>query len=68
MDAPLTEALLAEASLVEAPEIVSVVPVGFITPASVSAGGGCLKVIRTRTMNLGENDIQNTVAAKFPVR
>jgi hypothetical protein len=37
VDGPLTEALLAEA-----PEMVSVGPVGFITPASVSAGGGCL--------------------------
>lgn len=43
MDASLTEALLAEAPLTEAPEILSVAPVGFITPASVSAGGGCLK-------------------------
>lgn len=25
-------------------------------------------IIRTRTIDLGENDIQNTVAAKFPVR
>ena len=43
MDVPLTEALLAEAPLAEAPETVSVVPVGFITPASASARGGCLK-------------------------
>jgi hypothetical protein len=38
VDASLTEALLAEA-----PGMVTVAPVGFITPASVSAGGGCLK-------------------------
>ena len=43
MDAPLAEALLAEAPLAEALEVVSVTPVGFIPPASVSAGGGCLK-------------------------
>lgn len=42
-DAPLTEALLAGAPLAEAPEVVSVAPGGFITPASVSAGGGCLQ-------------------------
>ena len=37
------DALLTEALLVEAPEMVSVAPVKSITPASVSAGGGCLK-------------------------
>ena len=42
-EALLAEALLAEAPLAETPGTVSVVPVGFITPASVSAGGGCLK-------------------------
>jgi hypothetical protein len=42
VDASLTEALLAEAPLAEAPEIVLVIPVGFITSASVLAGGGSL--------------------------
>jgi hypothetical protein len=34
---------LAEASLMDAPELRLMVLVGFITPASVSTGGGCLK-------------------------
>jgi hypothetical protein len=42
-EAPLTEATLADAPLAEAPEIVSEAAVRCITPASVSAEGGCLK-------------------------